>query len=79
MEKAVLTGLRITGVQGRDRWLDTERNSQGVKQRGTETEDVQRVSVAVWSVGSSVQVSWAVGAQAQLTSPTWGNGERTQQ
>lgn len=51
----------------------------GGEQRGTETKDRWRVNVAVWSVGSSVQVSWAMGAQAQLTSPTWGNGERTQQ
>lgn len=57
------------------------------KQAGGEAEryrhkgdrDRQRVSAAVWPPGSSVQVSWAVGAQAQLTSPTWGHVERTQQ
>lgn len=75
-----ITCLRITGVHVEtDGW--PLKNSHGVKQRGTETKKTgtDRVTAAVWSLGSSVQVSWAVGSQTQLTSPTWGNGERTQQ
>lgn len=65
----------------RDRWLDTEKQPGGEAERYRDKKKTgtDGVNVAVWSLGSSVQVSWAVGAQIQLTSPTWGNGERTQQ
>lgn len=48
----------------RDRWLDTEKNTQGGKQRHRDKADGDKTegeSVAVWPLGSSVQVSWAVG------------------
>lgn len=66
VETVFLTCLRITGVHVETDGWTQRRTARGVKQRGTETKDGQRVSVAVWSVGSSVQVSWAGGCPGSV-------------